>query len=102
MSCGCKRNEMLSKRRTKDLLGKKFGKLTAIENTHNSTKNGFVWKCKCDCGKIELFDVYSLTSGKTVECSECHKHGFKTFRSYVQSIRNQKLLENNKSLLDIL
>lgn len=33
-----------------DLTGKKFGKLTVIEQAGRDSKGKIVWKCKCDCG----------------------------------------------------
>lgn len=55
-SCGCLRAEDLSSRRTLQLLGQHFGKLTVIE--YLSNENGHSkWKCKCDCGNI--IETYS-------------------------------------------
>lgn len=37
----------------KDLTGKRFGRLTVLEETSNRIDNGsIVWKCKCDCGNV--------------------------------------------------
>ena len=82
LNCGCVRNKETSDRRTANLQGKRFGKLSAIENTGIATRNGFLWKCKCDCGNIVEASVYDLTSGKTTACNECKKHGFKSIKEY--------------------
>lgn len=101
-SCGCKRNKTFSEKKTKDLRGNHFGKLTALSNTRKMTNNGFIWECVCDCGANEFIDVYSLTSGKIVECSECRKHGFNSVKSYGCYFRNQEIIKKNKSLLEII
>ena len=42
-SCGCLKK--------KDLIGKKFGKLTVIDYTNKVSSGGSaIWKCQCDCG----------------------------------------------------
>lgn len=41
----------------KDLTGKRFGKLTVIKKVEkpiNSTREGFFWLCKCDCGNEKI------------------------------------------------
>lgn len=102
LSCGCVRNKDSSIRRTADLQGKKFGQLTAIENTRVATKNGFLWKCKCDCGNIVEVAVYDLTSGKITACDECKKHGFKSIKEYAAYKRSLSLIKENGSLMDLL
>lgn len=67
-SCGCLRDEMRRKR-AKDLTGKKFGMLTAIEPTdkrYNGTS--VIWKCECDCGNICEATSYVLTHGTKRSC----------------------------------
>lgn len=58
-SCGCKRNELLSKAINRDLTGKKINKITVLEQLpsrrygHGSMSR---YLCKCDCGTI--FEVF--------------------------------------------
>lgn len=47
----------------KDLTGKKFGMLTAIE----WIRGGF-WRCICDCGNETIVDARNLLSGHTESC----------------------------------
>lgn len=70
--------------RTKNELGKKFGKLTVIEyvgsykyyNSGTSAK----WSCKCDCGnQIEAWGVW-LRQDDIKSCG-CLKQQFRKFRS---------------------
>ena len=35
----------------KDIAGKQFGYLTAIEPTGEKHRKDFIWRCKCQCGK---------------------------------------------------
>ena len=54
----------------KDLTGQKFGEWKALEYIDGK------WKCKCSCGKEQLIDSYSLTSGHTKSCG----HNTNTFQ----------------------
>lgn len=57
-----------------DLLGKKFGKLTVIEDTA-----GHMRLCRCDCGKEVKVRAYHLTHGEAKSCGCSNgntKHGF--------------------------
>lgn len=56
----------------KDLTGKKFGKLTALEVDHKEGKVYF-WKCKCDCGNEVVIRGASLSNGHTKSCGCAHK-----------------------------
>lgn len=58
------------------MIGKKFGKLTVIQET-NDTKNGSViWKCKCDCGEICLATSRDLSSGRVKSCGCLRKERY--------------------------
>ena len=63
-SCGCLRKELLSR----DLTGKKFGRLTAIRDTKKRRHGTVVWECKCDCGNTTEVPSGSLISGGTKSC----------------------------------
>ena len=55
VSCGCKQKEnrlLGGKSRILDLVGKKFGKLTVIQDTGERSASGdVIWLCQCECGK---------------------------------------------------
>lgn len=72
LSCGCLQAENVSKRnavrQTKDLIGKKFGKLTVIEKTEKRECGYVVWKCLCECGNITHVTSGNLLSGNTFSC----------------------------------
>lgn len=69
-SCGCKRKEN-SKDKLIDLKGKKFGKLSVIEQTDRPlqvrNKRPY-WLCKCDCGKTKVVLGLNLRKGYTTSC----------------------------------
>lgn len=51
----------------KDLIGSKFGRLTAIEYAGNSS-----WECLCDCGSVTVVKTSKLTSEHTKSCG-CYR-----------------------------
>lgn len=54
-SCGCNRKGILD-RRSKNLLNKKFGKITVLAQGHARGYRDY-WLCQCDCGKkLDLRD----------------------------------------------
>lgn len=71
-SCGCVRDENISKRSIKDLTGLIFGKLTVCEITSKRIDRKVVWNCICDCGRsCEVISV-NLINGDTTSCG-CYK-----------------------------
>lgn len=59
------------------LSGKRFGKLTVLEETDKRTKKQLViYKCRCDCGNIVEVDTNHLTTGHTKSCG-CLNHAIK-------------------------
>lgn len=70
-SCGCYKKE----KSTKDILGKRFGKLTVIEKTDKRKNSYIIWKCRCDCGNICYKDSYCLNNDKTHSCGCLNSKG---------------------------
>lgn len=76
----------------KEMMGKRFGRLTVIRKSKNKTKEGrLLWTCQCDCGNIRDFNGKLLRLGKTKSCGClakevcCHnskKHGSYQTRLY--------------------
>ena len=50
-----------------NLIGKKYGMLTVIEQAE-SKKGNRRWLCKCDCGNAKTVTTASLTTGRTKSC----------------------------------
>lgn len=72
-----------------NLIGKKFGKLTVLEQTDIRKNKNVVWKCQCDCGNITYAITNSLTKGNTKSCG--------CIKSFGEEKISQLLKENNIS-----
>lgn len=76
-----------------NMIGRRFGKLTVIEESSERKNNAVCWICKCDCGNIsEPIKGTALRDGTTKSCgclqSEVtikrnHAHGMWGSRIYV-------------------
>jgi len=58
-------------RSSRDLSGKKFGRLTALSSSRRMSDNGrnrIVWRCKCDCGGETTVLTEALTKGYSRSC----------------------------------
>ena len=76
----------------KDVLGKQFGRLTAIEPIKERNNAGrVIWKCKCECGNPNYVYVAasSLKSGNTSSCG-CLTSAFSIGEETIE-----KLLQNH-------
>lgn len=68
-SCGCLRKESASKRQSRNLIGKKFGKLTVlVQAGFDKSRKNSKWLCRCDCGKMCVVLAGNLTRGETKSC----------------------------------
>lgn len=74
----------------KDITGKRFGRLVAIEPVGRDNRGYVLWRCKCDCGNEKLASLKSLGHG-TSSCGcyareksaeRCEKHGMSRSRLY--------------------
>lgn len=95
-SCGC----LQHKGRPKDISGKKFNKLLAVESTGEKSKNGdFIWLCECECGNKAEFPVGQLQSDSAYSCG-CENRGGKhkmtgtpTYRSWSKMLARVRMDE---------
>lgn len=58
----------------KDLTGKRFGRLVALEPTKERRNYRVVWRCRCDCGRDYQVATQSLLDGGTTSCG-CRGRG---------------------------
>lgn len=68
VSCGCKRRGRMLER---ELVGKRFGRLTVVERTNATGKaaaKNILYRCICDCGKERLATGTALKRGQAVSC----------------------------------
>lgn len=54
--------------RGKDLTGRRFGRLVAVERTDQRGGRCFLWRCRCDCGQECLVPTFWLTHGVQQSC----------------------------------
>jgi len=79
-SCGCLQKDSImkfheSKREMK--IGRKVGRLKAVECTENKVKGEFVFKYSCDCGGYVLKRPSKVGIGKTMSCGCLAKENIK-------------------------
>ena len=67
-SCGCSNWHSLRK----DIAGKRFVRLVAIEPTDKTSSSGRIWRFKCDCGNTLEASIGKVTSGNTKSCGCLH------------------------------
>ena len=70
-SCGCLKK--------KDLIGKKFGKLTVIGYTDENRHGSALWKCQCECGNITYATTEGLRVGDNTSCG-CYNKAKELFK----------------------
>lgn len=74
-----------------EMIGKKFGKLTVIEESSIRKNGAICWICRCDCGNItEPIRSHNLRYGDTTSCGCIHKE-ITSKRSTVHGLRKTKL-----------
>lgn len=52
----------------RDLAGKRFGRLAAIEAAGKNRQKNYVWRCLCDCGHEVVVSSSNLIRGNTQSC----------------------------------
>lgn len=71
-SCGCYNLELrqkAGKKRGKNIIGQRFGRLVVIQRAEKKQSNGaIIWLCKCDCGNFVEISGTSLRRGTTQSC----------------------------------
>ena len=70
-SCGCLRRELArDRRKSVDLSGQRFGKLTVLQQLDRPEfrGKGKFYRCLCDCGRESDVSAHSLLTGNTKSC----------------------------------
>lgn len=68
-SCGCLVHDTVSKMRSKDLTGQKFGRLLVVKRIKSDAPCGKTrYECVCDCGNTATVSGSNLVCGKTLSC----------------------------------
>lgn len=104
-SCGC--SKFNNPKRTEDLTGKKFGRLTVLKRDIDRDKKlvedgksgNSHWLCQCDCGNPELCSVtgYQLKSGRTQSCG-CYASEKIAERNKKYSTKTNRIKENDDTI----
>ena len=55
----------------RNILNKKFGKLTPVCFVYRDSGHQHYWKFECDCGNEIIARKSSVTSGNTTQCKKC-------------------------------
>lgn len=55
-------------KRIKNLSGRRFGRLTALNVAGTNSSGGKVWNCVCECGSTKTVSSSSLLTGTTQSC----------------------------------
>ncbi len=74
-SCGCKTKEIISQKKTNNLIGMQFGRLSVLSRAENSPNGKTMWLCKCSCGATKVIAGCNLLSGATTSCG-CFRKEF--------------------------
>lgn len=96
--------------RGKDLTGKRFGKLVAVQQKEKSPNAGYFWMCLCDCGKETKVTIGNLNSGHTKSCGclvseNLRTHGMTntpTYRSYRKMLDRSRHAEYDEYYSDVI
>lgn len=88
-SCGCLLSESTSKRRKKDLTGKKFGRWTVIKEAGKNKFGCIMWECICICLNKKLVASQNLLGGDSTSCG-----------CYFQEIKNKQRLPPGRSIFN--
>ena len=98
-SCGCYKIDKLRKVK-KDIVGKKFGKLTVVKRVENyvspNGKTQVQYECKCDCGKEHVIATQSsLVKGNVSSCGCIYSRAEYDFEQIL--IKNKIKYERQKT-----
>lgn len=73
------------------LVGKKFGRLTVIEDVGNDKNGCSLWRCVCECGNETIVVGSQLTYGHTTSCGCRQKEAYKSIDNTTHGESHTKL-----------
>lgn len=79
--------------RAKNIAGKQFGYLTAIEPTGEKHRKDYIWRCVCQCGKEVEYPATRLLLGNTVSCGCLRGQHFKELNKYIAGTSLRQSIE---------
>jgi len=68
-------------------MGQRFTRLTVIEEAGINKQRNYLWKCRCDCGNINIVNGSDLRGGRSKSCGclaidKATKHGMAWMLAY--------------------
>lgn len=69
--------------KAKDIAGRQFGYLTALEPTGGKYRKDLIWRCKCQCGREVEYPATRLLTGNTMSCGCLKGEHFKEINKYI-------------------
>lgn len=78
----------------KDIAGKQFGYLTAIEPTGEKERRDYLWRCRCQCGKEVEYPATRLLTGNTVSCGCLRAAHFRKANQYIDGTSLRQSMED--------
>lgn len=100
-SCGCLHKEHARKTVFKDMIGKRFGRLTVIKEDGINSSREIKWLCKCDCGNEIVVRGSSLRNKTTQSCGCLQKDKTKEMlkEKWQDEEFRQRISETNKEMM---
>lgn len=86
-SCGCLRRELArDRRKSVDLSGRRFGKLTVLHQLDREEfrGKGKFYRCLCDCGRESEVSAHSLLTGNTKSCGCGNGYGHRRKKLFAE------------------
>lgn len=94
-SCGCLHKEIT----LKNLVGKRFGRLTVVELVGQREDNRALWRCSCECGGECIVSSNCLQSGQTKSCG-CLLREVTIARSTIHEMSYTKIYRTWRGMLN--
>ena len=69
--------------KAKNIAGKEFGYLTAIEPTGEKYRKDYIWRCVCRCGKEVTCPATRLLTGNTASCGCLRGEHLRSVNKYI-------------------
>ena len=79
--------------RTKNIAGRQFGYLTAIEQTGEKDRRDYIWRCRCRCGREVKLTATRLLVGNTMSCGCLRRENLNAVNKYCDGTSIRQSLE---------
>ena len=57
--------------RPEQMLGRKFGKRTVLEEAGRDSNREILYRCQCECGRLDIIKGSALRAGRNKQCNSC-------------------------------